>query len=662
MYNKKQWESNELITKEALNNIENGIAALDKTFDTVEDLKNADVKVGDIVNTLGYYKKGDGGGYVYEIVNDSTLDTEVVHVQLNNGLKAKYGLNLDLYDINVLTIGIKKHDRNAEERNSEIMEKTMVKFNRVCKLFFPGGEYFISNIHFTRDSSFTGIPEIVIYGEQAGRNETNKSGNKSKINTQHKDFISDERYKNDIVTSMVFYIDDINIISDSYIDKECPSGICFGQPEETPLKEQEVNFHLNNVDIIGFHYGCRSPHWACSASGGRRITFSNCHCGFYVGQAMHCFDADEISFNDCVLGMDTGWGGVNARIKNVHVSTGYLGPDRADFNEYTAILSRGGFTIDALYYEPYNNNGYMDRCVLIKHEGYAYGIGPLYIKNTNIGCPGSGNTGVFLKSDCYLGFGPSRGVENATRLSPWAQGHFPLGAVIFEHCSVPAYVSTLKNVVKINDEWYNATHDYKYKNIWWGYDFDGLELHTPEILIGHRPFLRGKGYLTPQPFEPIGVFKEINAAVLSEVSNMYSPEYFSDKFMRNQICGQFISRNSTDRFTYEYDISISIDGTFSENADVTIGLFARTGFDNSTLRLIKKIQVIKGNETYNDYEKYVHFELNPYIDFLDTENRIYFGIISNTGLADNALTLEDRELINFDYTVKSKMITGRKYS
>ena len=118
MYNKKQWESNELITKEALNNIENGIAALDKTFDTVEDLKNADVKVGDIVNTLGYYKKGDGGGYVYEIVNDSTLDTEVVHVQLNNGLKAKYGLNLDLYDINVLTIGIKKHDRNAEERNS----------------------------------------------------------------------------------------------------------------------------------------------------------------------------------------------------------------------------------------------------------------------------------------------------------------------------------------------------------------------------------------------------------------------------------------------------------------------------------------------------------------------------------------------------------------
>lgn len=661
-YNKKTWMSNETITKEALNNIENGIAALSKTFDTVADLKSANVQAGDIVYTLGYYKKGDGGGYVYEIVNNPSLDTEVVNIQLDNGLKAKYGLNLNLYDINVLTVGIRKNDSSAEEQNSFIMEKILVKYNKVCKLYFPGGEYFISNIHFTREP----IPKedilMNLYGEYASSSDTSKGANKTKINTRNKDFICDRRPCLDtpIIRSLKLCMKDMTIQSTSYIENIPPNGVCLGMPKEVAGSNNEINFNFENVSIIGFDFGVRSPVWSCGGSGGYNINFSNCHCGIYVGLAMHCFDAERISFNDCVLGVDTGWGGCNAKFKNIHISTGYLGVDRENYNEYVGILSRGNVTLDAIYYEPYNDNGFMDRCVVIKHEGYAYGIGPLYIKNTGINYPGSGNVGLFLKSNCYLGFGPSRGAESPIKLCSWDQGHFPDGVVVFENCSVPTYINTLKDIIEINKDYYGATHDYKYHNIWWGYDFDGLNLHAPDLLISRYPCLRGRGYLYRQAGELLNKFKEIHAETLSEVDSLYDPVEINSAFRRNILCAGFPAKNPYNRFTYEYDISMSIDGTFSSDVDVTIGLFARTDFDNSTLRLVKKIKVIKGGETYNDFERSITYTINPIIDYLPTENRMYFGVLSNTGSVDNALTFADRELIQFDYTVKQ--IPFRGYS
>ena len=632
----------------------------EKIFDTIEELKKSTVKVGDVVYTLGYYKKGDGGGYVYEIVNDASLDTEVINIQLNNGLKAKYGLNLNLYDINVLTVGIKKNDKNAEEQNSFIMEKILVKYNRRCKLFFPGGEYFISNINFTRKPVSNADFEINLYGEFSAINRVSNGGNRTLINTLNKDFICDRRglLETAIVKGLNIYMKDLFIISDEYADSTNPNGICFGQPKGTPLANQEVNFHFENVKITGFEYGVRSPHWSCGASGGKDIVFNNCICGIYVGQAMHCFDADRISFNEWVLGIDTGWGGVNARITNVHISTGYLGSNKADFDEYVGILSRGNFTIDALYYEPYNNNGYMDRCILIKHEGYAFGIGALYIKNTDIGYPGSGNTGKFLKSDCYLGFGFSRGVENPTKIPSWNDGHYPYGAVIFENCKRPYYIDALKNMISINTSLDTETR--KYSNIWWGYDFDGWEFSSPDLLVGLKPFIKGRGYITSLTGYSGALFKEICFDMLSDVNTMYLEDAYSFEFKRNLLYPEFVRRNSIDRFTYEYDISLTINGTISSSTDVTIGIFAQKDFDGSTLRLIKKIKTIKPNEVYNEYEKHIKFELNAHYDLLDTENKIYLGYISNTGSKDSLLTSEDRQIIEYDFTIRKKDFLGYK--
>ena len=37
-------------------------------YDNIEAMKNATLKEGDIVKTLGYWEKGDGGGAYYQIV------------------------------------------------------------------------------------------------------------------------------------------------------------------------------------------------------------------------------------------------------------------------------------------------------------------------------------------------------------------------------------------------------------------------------------------------------------------------------------------------------------------------------------------------------------------------------------------------------------------
>lgn len=60
------------------------------TFNTVEDMKESDLKEGMTVQTLGYYEVNDGGHGEYVIVDEDTLvdDGGSIHV-LNNGLKAK---------------------------------------------------------------------------------------------------------------------------------------------------------------------------------------------------------------------------------------------------------------------------------------------------------------------------------------------------------------------------------------------------------------------------------------------------------------------------------------------------------------------------------------------------------------------------------------------
>lgn len=98
MYNKKEWVSKEVITKEALNNMENGIADNDTKlhkkvyyFNNVSDMKQSTLlEAGDMVKTLGYFDINDGGNAEYVISNvaNNAVDDGGSVILLNNNLQA----------------------------------------------------------------------------------------------------------------------------------------------------------------------------------------------------------------------------------------------------------------------------------------------------------------------------------------------------------------------------------------------------------------------------------------------------------------------------------------------------------------------------------------------------------------------------------------------
>lgn len=62
-------------------------------FNTVADMKNANLKVGDYVCTLGYYEVNDGGAGDYQIVNGNYIDDGGSYHKLKNNLFAELIIN-----------------------------------------------------------------------------------------------------------------------------------------------------------------------------------------------------------------------------------------------------------------------------------------------------------------------------------------------------------------------------------------------------------------------------------------------------------------------------------------------------------------------------------------------------------------------------------------
>ena len=127
-------------------------------FDTVADLKNANLSSGQIAGTKGYYSINDGGGAKYNIVNDNTLidDGGSVH-DLSNGNKAK----LIIMDntINFKQLGAKASDTFD-------CKQCLLKYENICnrdeityKLYIPNGMWFFSPTLITRHLG------IIIYGD-----------------------------------------------------------------------------------------------------------------------------------------------------------------------------------------------------------------------------------------------------------------------------------------------------------------------------------------------------------------------------------------------------------------------------------------------------------------------------------------------------------------
>lgn len=135
-----------------------------QVFDTVADMKTADLKEGMTVQTLGYYDINDGGNGEYIIVDDDTLveDGGSIHV-LTNGLRAELINNIinpEMYG----AIG------DGETNDHNALEKC---FNSGKNVIINKNYYNGSNISINKDLLINGNNAIISgYGI-----ETNKKVN-----------------------------------------------------------------------------------------------------------------------------------------------------------------------------------------------------------------------------------------------------------------------------------------------------------------------------------------------------------------------------------------------------------------------------------------------------------------------------------------------------
>lgn len=383
---------------------------------TMNDLMELDVKENDVVETLGFYTIGDGGNAKYLIQSKDNFS-----IPLESGLYAN--LLLDSNKVNVKTIGLRYGSNKYKEENSKILEEFLIKYNSKYVYYFPKGSVFLGDIHF-ENAPKNYLPYIRICGDG---NMGSRDDSKTIIKTEGSDLFYDTR---ETTENMWFLADDIVIRTQDWLVSEwIPKGICYGLRQTS--RNSEVNFRFNNVNIEGFKYGVYSPNYACGGSGGRNFTFAFCRHGIYIKDATHCFNAINVSCNYCANGISLGVGGEGNLIRNFHSATGYLGEDKNEIDYFTSIYTRGGLTIDGLYFEPYEGTAQTHKHIMIDYEPFAstWGGTPLVLRNVNIGYPGAGYKGLFMRVGCYLGASPGRPDRNGNigSIIPPLSDHYKFG-------------------------------------------------------------------------------------------------------------------------------------------------------------------------------------------------------------------------------------------
>lgn len=380
---------------------------------TMNDLMRLDIKENDVVETLGFYVVGDGGNAKYLIQSKDNFG-----IPLESGLYAN--LLLDSNKVNVKTIGLRYDSNKYKEENSKILEEYLIKYGSQYIYYFPKGSVFLGDIHF-ENAPKNYSPYIKICGD-GNMGNTNSL---SIIKTEGSDLFYDTR---ETTENMWFLADDIVIRTQDWLVSEwIPKGICYGLRQTS--RNSEVNFRFNNVNIEGFKYGVYAPNYACGGSGGRNFAFAFCRHGIYIKDATHCFNAINVSCNYCADGINLGVGGEGNLIRNFHSATGYLGEDKNEIDHFTSIYTRGGLTIDGLYFEPYESSAQTGKHIIIDYEPFVstWGGKPLILRNTNAGSPGAGYSGLFMRIGCYLGASPGRPNGQGYTVIPPLSDHYKFG-------------------------------------------------------------------------------------------------------------------------------------------------------------------------------------------------------------------------------------------
>ena len=334
--------------------------------------------------------------------------------------------------IDLTWLGVKAGSMHYAAANTAILQGLIETYPTGQRTFYlPAGTYHFDPIDLT---GIRGTITVRMKGQGYGLDTDWFSGLQTTVITNKQDFLYDKRTPSEGVT---FYVDDMRFYSyQGY--SEIPTGVCFGAETNGG---SEHNFHFHNVQIHGFDYGFRSPGYSCGGSGGKNISFSTCHYGIWINAASHLFYIENLELTYNRVGVRLCHGGGPCSIKNVHVATGYLGADREDFDEYIVFHTKGSTIIEKVYHEAYENGALPGRTILFDFEGWAYGCGPLIIKDTYIGAPGGNLGGKFLRARGYLGAGPETGAATVTEI-PSSLGrlnHYPRGLVLLENCGIETY-------------------------------------------------------------------------------------------------------------------------------------------------------------------------------------------------------------------------------
>ena len=161
-------ELEEIITDTVLDNIdelESDVEHLKNSvryYDTVSDLRTGDVKVGEVIKTLGYYSINDGGGAYYQIRQRQETDIEdSAFIIFVGELTAE--LLPDNNVVNIRQLGARSQDTNNNKYDiASYITKYMVWNKKVpnrLRLYIPSGIWYSSGVELTNTDGFD------IYGD-----------------------------------------------------------------------------------------------------------------------------------------------------------------------------------------------------------------------------------------------------------------------------------------------------------------------------------------------------------------------------------------------------------------------------------------------------------------------------------------------------------------
>ena len=102
-------------SKDELGVIDETLKLKKSTYENVAALKNADVEIGEVVSTNGYYSKGDNGEGIY-LITETGVDNGGTVITLNNGTYAKL-----LYNNTVSTKQFGITNDNTTENNEKLI-------------------------------------------------------------------------------------------------------------------------------------------------------------------------------------------------------------------------------------------------------------------------------------------------------------------------------------------------------------------------------------------------------------------------------------------------------------------------------------------------------------------------------------------------------------